>query len=404
MNLIKFINTCDDKSYNNLRNIFTNPPYNLNVKEDIDFPNLYMICYNRDNYNNEISFIHECRGIILEKETNKIICYTLPKINNIDITDNDLNTLITNSIKENFEIVNDFEWDNIRVEESIDGTHIRLFFYNNKWCVSTSRTIDALKSKWGNRKSYYKMFYEAYEHCKTDKFNLDNLDKTVCYGFVLQHPENDIVVEYIAPKLIHIVSRSLKAVDNYKEINIDIDCKKPTKYEIDNFTRLLKICYLEDDFESEGYIIKTVNNDRHKIKSLNYINYKKLKGNYNNELFHYFVLRKTLQIQEYLYKFPKNLDKYNLFEKYFRKMVKTIHDQYMNKFVFKVQEDVNKNYYPTIKNVHNKYKSGEIDRTKKTHIINELLNLDTKLLYTIFKKYMENDVSDTEREYILSHQ
>merc|ERR1712166_693989 len=174
MNLTKFINTCDDKSYENLRKVFKNEPYNLKVKEDNDNNNLYMLCYKRNNLNKDISFINECRGIILEKDTNKVVCYTLPKINKVNIMDEEIINKINNSIKDNSEIENNFDWNTIKVEESIDGSHIRLYYYGDKWCISTTRMVDASKSRWGNRKSYYEMFMDAYNNIKNDKFNFDN--------------------------------------------------------------------------------------------------------------------------------------------------------------------------------------------------------------------------------------
>ena len=308
MNLTKFINTCDDKSYENLRKVFKNEPYNLKVKEDNDNNNLYMLCYKRNNLNKDISFINECRGIILEKDTNKVVCYTLPKINKVNIMDEEIINKINNSIKDNSEIENNFDWNTIKVEESIDGSHIRLYYYGDKWCISTTRMVDASKSRWGNRKSYYEMFMDAYNNIKNDKFNFDNLDKEYCYGFVLQHPDNEIVVEYNRASLVHVVTRSLKSNNYLEEVDMDIGCVKPNKFDIDSYTRLLKICYLEEEFETEGYIIKDKLNNRYKIKSKNYISYKELKGNYNDELFHFFILRKDSRVQEYLYKFPKNLN------------------------------------------------------------------------------------------------
>jgi len=281
---------------------------------------------------------------------------------------------------------------------------MRLYYYDDKWCISTTRMIDANKSKWGNRKSYYEMFMDAYENCKNDKFNFNNLDRDYCYGFVLQHPDNEIVIEYNKPSLVHLVTRSLKS-DNYlEEVNMDIGCIKPKKFEIDSYTRLLKICYLEEEFETEGYVIIDENKNRHKIKSKNYMSYKELKGNYSDELFHFFVLRKDEKVQEYLYKFPKNLNRYNLFETYFRKMIKSIHTEYLNKYVFKVTKEVTRNFYPTIKTLHNKYMNGLIIKTKKQDVINEILKLDVKLLYTIFKKYMTDSLSEREIEYIALQQ
>ena len=135
------------------------------------------------------------------------------------------------------------------------------------------RMIDANKSKWGNRKSYYDMFMDAYENCKDEIFNLDNLNKDYCYGFVLQHPDNEIVIEYNKASLAHVVTRSLKSENFLEELDIDIGCPKPKKYDIDNdYTRLLKICYLEEEFETEGYVIVDENRNRYKL-SKNYIKF-----------------------------------------------------------------------------------------------------------------------------------
>ena len=81
-----------------------------------------------------------------------------------------------------------------------------------------------------------------------------------------------------------------------------------------------------------------------------------------------------------------------------------MHVQYMNKYVFKNTTEVNKNYYPTVKNTHNRFLSGEIAKTKKEHLIQELLKLDTKLLYTIFHKYINEFLTDVEKDYIVSEQ
>ena len=48
--------------------------------------------------------------------------------------------------------------------------------------------------------------------------------------------------------------------------------------------------------------------------------------------------------------------------------------------------------------------NGNIIKTKKQNVINEILKLDVKLIYTIFKKYMTDFLSEREIDYIKSEQ
>ena len=51
---------------------------------DKDIPNLFLLKYDRNKSNFKNEGIKQARGIILEKETNKIICYSLDKFENKD--------------------------------------------------------------------------------------------------------------------------------------------------------------------------------------------------------------------------------------------------------------------------------------------------------------------------------
>ncbi len=40
------------------------------------------------------------------------------------------------------------------ITEAIEGTLIRIFYFNDKWIITTHRKLDAFKSKWGSEKSF----------------------------------------------------------------------------------------------------------------------------------------------------------------------------------------------------------------------------------------------------------
>ena len=117
--------------------------YHMKVKYTQD---LYLIKYMRDfgaDVNND--FVRHCRGVIFEKDSNppKPVCYPLSGGVNYQL----------------FKKFNPFE--RVRVEESVDGTMINVFYYKDEWRVATKGCIGAKRSRWGSSKSFYTMFNEA---------------------------------------------------------------------------------------------------------------------------------------------------------------------------------------------------------------------------------------------------
>ncbi len=37
-----------------------------------------------------------------------------------------------------------------QLQKTIEGTLIRIFYFNDKWIITTHRKLDAFKSKWGS--------------------------------------------------------------------------------------------------------------------------------------------------------------------------------------------------------------------------------------------------------------
>ena len=69
----------------------------------------------------------------------------------------------------------------IKATECYDGTTVLLFYYNNRWNISTSRCIDAYSSYWNPRKSFGEMFEECL------KIKMEDFDINYSYCFVLLH-------------------------------------------------------------------------------------------------------------------------------------------------------------------------------------------------------------------------
>ena len=95
----------------------------------------------------------------------------------------------------NFSEKNDFE--NVTVEEFVEGTMINLFWEENldddegHWEISTRSVVEANVKFYKESNTFRQMFFDAIEDLG---INFDSLSKKYCYSLVLQHPKNRIVV------------------------------------------------------------------------------------------------------------------------------------------------------------------------------------------------------------------
>ena len=95
--------------------------------------------------------------------------------------------------------------ENIIIEEFVEGTMINVFWNKNvgttgEWVISTRSNVGGQTSfyKSSNTKTFNTMFFEALNEID---FKLEQLNPLYCYSFVLQHPENRIVIKFDKPQL-----------------------------------------------------------------------------------------------------------------------------------------------------------------------------------------------------------
>jgi len=82
------------------------------------------------------------------------------------------------------------------IETFVDGVLIGQFWDGSSWKIHT-RSMMGANCRYYSQKTFKTMFYEA---MPTDQ--LEQLDKTVCYSWILQHPENRIVSAVRYPRII----------------------------------------------------------------------------------------------------------------------------------------------------------------------------------------------------------
>ena len=180
--------------------------------------NLYLIKYDKKqiNYNN-INTLGLFRSVIYDGE--KVLSFAPPKSRNINdvLNKNEYNK----------------SWNNFVLKEYVEGTMINVFWDEqlDDWNLATKSNIGAkcffdLDSK--NKKTFRYLFLDA-----MNKTNLEfeNLNKSYSYCFVLQHPENRIVVPFSEKNLYLVVYKFND--NNVKMCNEELErITKDLKYNI----------------------------------------------------------------------------------------------------------------------------------------------------------------------------
>ena len=102
----------------------------------------------------------------------------------------------------------------MRVEHFIDGTLIGLFYdkYNSEWRIHTRSVLGANSRYFSQTTTFATMFEQAVKGARLD---LDSLDKDSCYSWILQHPENRIVVPVDRPRVYCVQKTTIAADGTY---------------------------------------------------------------------------------------------------------------------------------------------------------------------------------------------
>jgi hypothetical protein len=369
MKLIQFIRENNINNYETLKTILESETYNLKIKEDNEYPDLFLI-HTQNNSAFNIQFVNECNGIILEKNTFKVVCYTFNKCADIDDITN------TQIITQNIDL------NNLYVENAVEGTLIRLFYYNDKWIVSTKKCIDASKSKWLSEKNFLQLFKE----CVNNFDFIKNLNNSYCYSFIIMHPENNIVVNYTNPFIYHISTRDLNSL-NEIDIDIGIPKNKRNYVEHNNFENTLINMYNDNSLLYEGLIFIDTHYNRLKLKTPYYNKVRGIWGNTNNRFYRYLELRKDSNLlNEYLSYYNNDRNKFIQYEQKIQNLANNILQIYLSKHVHKNNIKIPFFFSKTIYKLHGDFFKDKI-KTDYNKVMLTLLELEPKNICFIMNNY-----------------
>jgi hypothetical protein len=350
----------------------------LIVKE---YDNLYLIKYDKFKCDMTDNDINKCRGLILEKNTNKLVCVPPPHSQNV-------------------QLFNDVPVEKTHYEEFVEGTMINIFKWDGTLYLSTRSCLGGYNTFYSN-KTFSTLFGEIIDLSKFDVID-DNMNLT----FILQHPENIIVKAYKVPtiKLVYGVSIHENKLEMYdlpilKELLLEkgLSFEIPTKYTINQITDVYEILSKMEHSE-QGVILKNLEDGylRSKIWNDHYKYVRQLKGNSTKKKFMYLELRKNKSVDEYLKYFEDDIELFENYRLELYEMNTKLFNYYQDyhvrnndngKHIIQKFLDIPYEYRPLCNGLHELYikTKQKTDKRKVIHYVNNLPS--AQLLFAINYKY-----------------
>lgn len=243
-----------------------------------------------------------------------------------------------------------FKSDNIIAEEFVEGTMINVFFdpLISSWQISTRNTVGAEVSFFQlSGKKFNEMFVDT---CIQNGLNIFTLNPNFCYSFVLQHPENRIVIPFKNPQLYLVAVYEIKQTEKvitvfeqdmtivkYGGLWNTTKIKFPEIYEFTNYSELIeKFASPNTPYNIVGVILKNnENGERTKIRNPIYEEVRQLRGNQPNLQYQYLSLRRCGKLSDFLKFYPETKKEMSRFRDQVHLFTNTLHKNYISCYVKK---------------------------------------------------------------------
>lgn len=303
----------------------------------------------------------------------------------------------------------------IIAEEFIEGTMINVFWDNSigltgGWEISTRNTVGATSSfyKGHQSKTFRDMFLEAATECG---LVLDNLEKDKCYSFVLQHPENRIVVPFKHPQLYLVAVYSIHNEEHEGSSAVYVDVFDsqdfrdiffalnttvmfPKVYKFEKYSDLIdEFASMNTAYSVVGVVLHNKETgERAKIRNPVYEQVRNLRGNQPKLQYQYLCLRKEGKVGEFLKFYPENKKDFSGFRDQVHLFTNTLFANYISCYVKKEKPliEFSEQYRTHMYNIHQKY-------------LNELREQKLFVSNAVVQKYV-NELHPSLLMYCLNYQ
>jgi hypothetical protein len=367
---------CENTNANANTNYFTVSEYSTKSNEKYK-----IVRYNKDILAVDLIPSYGLLRSVIINSLGKVIGFAPPK------------SLPADQFLQKYSIQNEY----VCVQEFVEGTMINVFYDDSisDWKIATRNTVDAEVSFYQKTdgKTFNVMFREA---CQQNNFNFETLNQKFCYSFVLQHPDNRIVVPFKTPQLylveVYMIVQSSPVTDGLVQSSPKTDglvqsspvtdgllqsspktdglvqsspktdspttvdivpqnlalvkangewsqttIKFPETYVVPTYSELIEIfASANTPYNIMGIVIKNVvTNERTKIRNPIYEEIRHLKGNHCKLQYQYLTLRKEGKLPEFLKYYPESKKDFSECRNQVHMFTNALHQNYMACYIRK---------------------------------------------------------------------
>lgn len=309
----------------------------------------YLECSNSDNVN-----LKRCRGLVFHQ--GKLILAGFPYTDEYNISDsNEINQRITN--------ISDWTF-----YPSYEGSLIRLFYFNNRWFVSTNKKLNAFRSKWSSSKSFGELFEDALLHeCSLNETFSKTVDRnhiitSFCsllnkgnqYMFLIRNNKENRIVCNPPSNDEHHVFHVGTFIDNKLDLKHEIEnFPRPEELKFENSTKLFQFISNSNYKNLQGVIAFNSSNEQIKIYNPEYQTFYNTRGNVPSVKFRYLAVRMDKNMVNRMYEiYPEFIETFEKYESCIFEIAQIIHNLYCQKHIKKIFTVAPQDQYNIMKNCH----------------------------------------------------
>ena len=301
--------------------------------------------------------VKQCVGPVFDKQTRILRGYGLDRTEELVIN-------IENPCWGSLEKI---DLNSDKVIQYVEGIKLTVYYYADKWMISTTRVIDAFSSFWSSPKSFGTMFMEACEILYPHVHNqlLGNLSEGPLsalhsYVFILSTPDHKFVRKISKPNLIHAATFCL---DTKVFISKDLGIPKQM------YVKFPTLDAMKQNLKSlsclhPGYIIEGTS--RLRIITTAYKEIQALRGNTPDPFKHYLDVRQMEGkiYNDLLYYYPEFREISAYVEMKIKELSCAIYELYSAFFMKRIRRPhLDKTLFVTLMQLHSEYQRTGQKRT-----------------------------------------
>lgn len=286
----------------------------------------------------------------------------------------------------------------LRFEPYVEGTMVNLYFDGVEWELATRSSIGAKTNFYKGSKSFRYQFLDAMNSCG---FQFDDLDKSLVYSFVVQHPENRIVVPVKEPTLYLCAVYKVLENNDVEEIPLTQTTIEDTNKKLiilEPYNDIDTIEQAKDVYSNQettpfsvmGVVVRQ-GNLRSKLRNPNYEYVRQMRGNQPKSQYVYLNLRKNGMVREFLKYYPEYVKEFARYREQLHVFTYNLHSNYVACFVKKMLpiEKFGYEFRPHMYALHEKY-------------IHELMSKKECVTHAVVMSYV-NDLDVARQMFMLNY-